>query len=344
MRFAIAALWATTTAVNAQTIEEVLVLNPTSGVELRTVIVYPDEFTSGGSFPGVVLVPGGSGTSENFLSNGYALSLADNGVVAIAFDPDGRGESTNGGTYTTEDYNGFIQQDGLQAILQHVAAIPGIDPENLGVESRSYGITMAAGCLGRHPNAPRVKFLLEWEGPADRTDTAQPNGHVPVSTDDDEFWWEREPGNFIDDFGGFVIFMQSEDDHVQPDNEHTILLNNRAVHESFGGAGTALWTRINLADGPAGNTPNTVYDATEPNWVAEFVGTNQLMRALVLELVKKNPRPPAADINVDLAVDGADLGLMLSAWGKCAGCPEDLNGDGFVDGADLGLLLSDWTG
>lgn len=332
------------TTANAATLEERFILNPSSGVMLFATVAFPDDFSPMSNAPGVVLVPGGAATSNSFLNNGYAQSLADSGIVAIAFDPDGRGESTNGGTYTTENYNGFIQQDGLQAILQHLATIPGVDPENLGVESRSYGITMAAGCLGRHPNAPRVKFLLEWEGPADRTDTAQPNGHVPVSTDDEEFWWEREPGNFIDDFGGFVIFMQSEDDHVQPNNDHTILLNNRAVHESFGGAGTALWTRINLAGGPAGNTPNTVYGATEPNWVAESVGPNQLMRALVLELVMKPPRPPAADINVDLAVDGADLGLMLAAWGECAGCPEDLNGDGVVDGADLGLLLSDWTG
>ncbi|MFG0273528.1 MAG: choice-of-anchor tandem repeat NxxGxxAF-containing protein, partial [Phycisphaerales bacterium] len=42
-------------------------------------------------------------------------------------------------------------------------------------------------------------------------------------------------------------------------------------------------------------------------------------------------------------VDGADLGLLLSAWGPCAGaCPADLNGDGVVDGSDLGLLLGSW--
>ncbi len=54
--------------------------------------------------------------------------------------------------------------------------------------------------------------------------------------------------------------------------------------------------------------------------------------------------PPAnsADLDGDGIVDGADLGLMLNAWGPCRGCPADLNGDGIVDGADLGLLLSQW--
>lgn len=53
---------------------------------------------------------------------------------------------------------------------------------------------------------------------------------------------------------------------------------------------------------------------------------------------------PLADINGDGIVDGADLTLLLGAWGDvCDGCPEDLSGDGMVDGADLTLLLGDWT-
>jgi hypothetical protein len=51
----------------------------------------------------------------------------------------------------------------------------------------------------------------------------------------------------------------------------------------------------------------------------------------------------AADITADGAVDGADLGVLLGAWGPCAGsCIADLNGDGEVGGNDLGLLLAGW--
>jgi formylglycine-generating enzyme required for sulfatase activity len=43
-------------------------------------------------------------------------------------------------------------------------------------------------------------------------------------------------------------------------------------------------------------------------------------------------------------VDGADLGVLLSAWGPVG--PEsaraDINGNGIVDGADLGVLLANW--
>lgn len=52
--------------------------------------------------------------------------------------------------------------------------------------------------------------------------------------------------------------------------------------------------------------------------------------------------PCPGDLNGDSVVNGADLGLLLSAWGTCPGCPSDLNGDLTVNGADLGLLLSAW--
>jgi hypothetical protein len=50
----------------------------------------------------------------------------------------------------------------------------------------------------------------------------------------------------------------------------------------------------------------------------------------------------AGDLNGDCVVDGADLGLLLSAWGSSDEAA-DLNGDRTVDGADLGLLLGSWT-
>jgi len=48
-----------------------------------------------------------------------------------------------------------------------------------------------------------------------------------------------------------------------------------------------------------------------------------------------------ADLNCDGAIDGADLGLLLAAWGLTG--PGDLDGNGVVDGADLGLLLAAWA-
>lgn len=47
------------------------------------------------------------------------------------------------------------------------------------------------------------------------------------------------------------------------------------------------------------------------------------------------------DLNGDGAVNGADLGILLSNWGGSGA--GDLDGNGIVDGADLGVLLSAWS-
>lgn len=54
--------------------------------------------------------------------------------------------------------------------------------------------------------------------------------------------------------------------------------------------------------------------------------------------------PLDGDLNGDTYVNGADLGDLLSNWGKCGGqCAADLSNDGHVNGADVGALLSNWT-
>ncbi|MFO0829456.1 MAG: hypothetical protein U0572_15065 [Phycisphaerales bacterium] len=54
----------------------------------------------------------------------------------------------------------------------------------------------------------------------------------------------------------------------------------------------------------------------------------------------------SADIDGNHAVDAADLGILLGAWGSCrncANCSADLNGDCSVDAQDLAILLGAWT-
>jgi hypothetical protein len=73
----------------------------------------------------------------------------------------------------------------------------------------------------------------------------------------------------------------------------------------------------------------------------DFDASNPTM--VTLTVVAANECP--ADLNQDGEVDGADLALLLQAWGACPpknACPADLTGDGEVNGADLSILLQDW--
>jgi hypothetical protein len=53
------------------------------------------------------------------------------------------------------------------------------------------------------------------------------------------------------------------------------------------------------------------------------------------------PDACVGDLSADGAVDAADLGILLGAWGT-TGPMGDLNGDGAVDGSDLASLLGAW--
>ena len=48
------------------------------------------------------------------------------------------------------------------------------------------------------------------------------------------------------------------------------------------------------------------------------------------------------DFNQSGSTDGADLGILLAAWGATGQPGVDLNHDGVINGADLGQLLANW--
>ncbi|MDE0889649.1 MAG: hypothetical protein OSA40_09350 [Phycisphaerales bacterium] len=83
-------------------------------------------------------------------------------------------------------------------------------------------------------------------------------------------------------------------------------------------------------------------------WTIPDVGHNPpfgtTFSRLVVEWFLDRPKPgEPGDLNGDGRVDAADLGLLLTAWGRCSGCSADLDGDGQVGGSDLGLMIALWS-
>ncbi len=229
-------------------VEEHWVTNPTTGAELYVHITFPN---GDGPYPTLVVVPGGIGAGNKFrLPGGMADALAEVGIVTVTFDPDGRGQSEG-----EEDYNGHAQQDGLAAVIEFTATLSQVDPQQIGLASFSYGITMASGTLARYPDLP-ILFLLDWEGPADRFDTTvECSNSTRIDfnpCDDDLYWVQREALVFILDVSIPYQRLQSEKDHVQPDVSHAINMVNNAVE------GGAPWVRLNDL------TPNESYDPSDP--------------------------------------------------------------------------------
>jgi pimeloyl-ACP methyl ester carboxylesterase len=252
------------------------VTNSTSGARLLVLVIRPSDW-SGGGLPTLVLVPGGTGFSSGFLKppHSTAETLAAAGFIVVLFDPDGRGQSEG-----VEDQDGFIHQDGLAAVIQFAATLPEVDAAQIGLVSISYGVTMATGTLARHPDLP-VRFLIDWEGPANRDDTggcdADHLGHLygVVSCDDEAFWAEREAATFALYLPVPYLRLQSEKDHVQPDNLHALLMINNATAKTYGGNGIAPWTRLNDL------TPNTVYSFTNPPTMLPESADQQLTELII---------------------------------------------------------------
>ena len=76
-----------------------------------------------------------------------------------------------------------------------------------------------------------------------------------------------------------------------------------------------------------------------------FVPRNDDYRASGERAASQGSSPDCcpADLNCDGVVNGADLGLLMAAWGSNSSAA-DLNLDGHVNGADQGMLLANWSG
>jgi pimeloyl-ACP methyl ester carboxylesterase len=219
-------------------------------------IVHPTNW-NGEKLPTLVLVPGGFNSGSEFthpkIAGGpsTAAEIANAGFNVVVFDPDGRGKSSG-----AENANGFIHQDGLAAVIRFAATLPEVDASQIGVVTFSYGITIGSGALARYPDLP-VRFLIDWEGPANRNDTTvgcrgddRAQKHAPCT--DDQYWAEREALTFIAQIRVPYQRIQSEQDHVQPDVGHAVEMIDAAVR------GGVPYVRLNdLA-------PNQTFDPSAP--------------------------------------------------------------------------------
>jgi hypothetical protein len=279
-------------------LEEFEVVAP-SGNTLYGLIRRPDPAKHPGlCLAAVVLVPGGINPGRTAALSDEAQMLSAAGMVVLTFNAEGRVDSRapdDKESEGSEDYNGFRGQDGLRAVVEYALALPYVIADNVGIRSQSYGITMAAGCLGRYPELP-VKYLVDGEGPPDSYVTCKETWSLDADPSNDQtelifgilgrysternpseeniaFWAEREAVRFIGGYRGRYLRLQATWDHAQPPsnqnevaafdlpptwwrNKHAAEIVNAAV------AGGVPWVRVNLSE--QGNPVNATFDREHP--------------------------------------------------------------------------------
>jgi len=287
----------------ATVVEAFGVAGPT-GNEIYGQIRRPDPgLYPGQAFPAVILVQGGINAGRMEVHTQEARALAREGMVVVGFNAEGRVDPRAVEDLRSEgdeDFNGFRHQEGLARIVEYVAGLAYVFPDRIGLKSQSYGITMAAGCVARHPELP-VQYLVDCEGPPDsfvtchgprflagdfqKYDIVQSTfGRLAVWQDDsqeNEDWWaEREAIRFIGAFRGAYLRLQATWDHAQPpESEAEIVTYHHPTGWPGGGpawwhnkhatdmvnaavAGGVPWVRVNLPT--QGNAVNAVYDVNTP--------------------------------------------------------------------------------
>jgi len=284
-------------------IEPFEVLGPT-GNRIYGQIRRPDpELYPGLAFPAVILIPGGINAGRMEVHGADARALAEEGMVVVCFNAEGRIDTLAPDDLRSEgdeDFNGFRHQAGLANLIVYVASLDYVLVDNIGLKSQSYGITMAAGCVGRHPDLP-IKYLVDGEGPPysfvtchgprflagdlqKYSTVAAIFGRLATwqdgSQENLDWWYEREAINFIGKFRGAYLRLQATWDHAQPpENEAEVAAYHHPNGWPGGGpawwhnkhatdmanaaiAGGVPWVRVNLP--PQGNAVNAVYDVDHP--------------------------------------------------------------------------------
>ncbi|GBE00955.1 MAG TPA: hypothetical protein ENH07_02900 [Nitrospirae bacterium] len=299
-------------------------INSGNGSLLYLRILQPDSNENREKcFPALIPIPGGFGNGAPLADSPIYRDLASKGFVVVTFNLPGRGNNLPGNLQSDglQNYNGFIDQDALKAVIEYVSGLQNVTMNNIGVQTSSFGITAGAGVLGRYPELP-VKYLIDFEGPSECFNTAfetwaldsdpsndrheqfhRMTGHYCTTRDpssENESWWaEREALRYVGSIRARYMRVQNQWDHAQPpnmqypswdypplwyQNKHAIDMVNAATN------GSSPWTRIN---GDKINNPtNTIYSRESPPEYYTYPKNGVPSQEIVPLIVEMAKMPP----------------------------------------------------
>lgn len=107
------------------------------GITLAAVIHQPAGFDAGKQYPAIVVAHPGGGVKEQ-AAGLYAHKLAEQGLLAIAFDASYQGESTG---LPRQLENPHVRTEDISAVVDYLTTLPYVNPARIG----AMGICAGAG-------------------------------------------------------------------------------------------------------------------------------------------------------------------------------------------------------
>lgn len=197
-----------------------------------------------GVYPGVVLCSDGAGdvaAAQSTASPVTAPELARRGIVVLAFDPAGRGQS-----WGEDDFGGPEHHDNAACAVRALAGRD--DVREVGLLGLGLGAPVAIGAAA---SGVDVAWVVDWEGPVDRETLVSVCPDAPLGADDETWWRDRDTLAHLTQLRCGYVRLQSEDDHANPEELRHAQRALHAVHTAA--PRPEAWFQINHH--PRGEAP-----------------------------------------------------------------------------------------
>jgi dipeptidyl-peptidase-4 len=202
--------------------------------QLHGLLQFPSNFDPAKTYPMLVSVYGGP--ASNGLTEAFAAPtpMAEYGFLILRLDArtnNGRGRKVMDASYKQL---GVVEMDDFAAGIRSLWNRPYVDPKRVGMFGTSYGGTVAATVLLRHPdvvqaavsNSPVTDYRLY--------DTAYSERHLGLPQADPDAYDRAAVLSYASRLkGDLMIYFGTSDDNVHPKNALQLIKALQAAGKSF---------------------------------------------------------------------------------------------------------------
>jgi dipeptidyl-peptidase-4 len=202
--------------------------------ELFGQLQFPSNFDPSRTYPMLVYVyggPGSTGLTETFAN---ANPLAEFGFLILKVDArtnTGRGRKILDATYKQL---GIAEMDDIAAGIRSLWNRPYVDRTRVGIYGTSYGGTVAATVLMRHPDTVQAASASSPVTDYRLYDTAYAERYLGLPQNDADAYDRAAVLTYVDSLrGDLLVYYGTSDDNVHPKNTLQLIQALQAARKSF---------------------------------------------------------------------------------------------------------------